>query len=80
MRIYNYPSRPAEHRVARIINRGLAAQKEDLAAVTRRAYAKELRDRQPDIVRDDNERLEFLGDGVLELAVGRSLCARRRIK
>ena len=35
MRIYNYPSRPAEQRVARIINRGLAFQKEDLAAVTR---------------------------------------------
>ena len=35
MRIYNYPSRPAEQRVARIINRGLATQKEDLAAVTR---------------------------------------------
>ncbi len=42
-----------------------------VAAVTRRAYAKELRDRQPDIVREDNERLEFLGDGVLELAVRR---------
>ena len=35
MRIYNYPSRPAEQRVARIINRGLAFQKEDPAAVTR---------------------------------------------
>jgi histidinol dehydrogenase len=35
MRIYNYPSRPAEQRVARIINRGLAFRKEDLAAVTR---------------------------------------------
>ena len=35
MRIYNYPSRPAEQRVARIINRGLAFQKADLAAVTR---------------------------------------------
>jgi len=44
-----------------------------VAAVTRRAYVKELRDKQPDIVRDDNERLEFLGDGVLELAVRRSL-------
>ena len=40
-----------------------------VAAVTRRAYSKELRDKQPDIVRNDNERLEFLGDGVLELAV-----------
>ncbi len=44
-----------------------------VAAVTRRAYAKELRDRQPSIARDDNERLEFLGDGVLELAVRHSL-------
>jgi histidinol dehydrogenase len=35
MRIYHYPSRPAEQRVTRIINRGLAFQKEDLAAVTR---------------------------------------------
>jgi histidinol dehydrogenase len=35
MKIYNYPSRPAEQRVARIIKRGLAFQKEDLAAVTR---------------------------------------------
>jgi len=35
MRIYSYPSRPAEQRVARIINRGLAFRKEDLAAVTR---------------------------------------------
>ena len=44
-----------------------------VAAVTRRAYAKEMRDKQPDIVREDNERLEFLGDGVLELAVRHSL-------
>jgi histidinol dehydrogenase len=35
MRIYNYPSRPAEQRVARIIDRGLAFQKVDLDAVTR---------------------------------------------
>ena len=35
MRLYNYPSRPAEQRVARIINRGLAFQKDDLTAVTR---------------------------------------------
>jgi len=35
MRIYNYPSRPAEQRVARIINRGLAFRKADLVAVTR---------------------------------------------
>ena len=44
-----------------------------VAAVTRRAYVKELRDKQPDIVRENNERLEFLGDGVLELAVRQSL-------
>jgi ribonuclease-3 len=44
-----------------------------VAAVTLRAYVKELRDKQPDIVREDNERLEFLGDGVLELAVRHSL-------
>jgi histidinol dehydrogenase len=35
MRIYNYPSRPAEQRVARIIKRDLAFQKEEMAAVTR---------------------------------------------
>jgi histidinol dehydrogenase len=35
MRVYNYPSRPAEQRVARIVNRGLAFQKADLAAVAR---------------------------------------------
>jgi histidinol dehydrogenase len=35
MRIYQYPSRPAEQRVARIVNRGLAFQKKDIAAVTR---------------------------------------------
>ena len=44
-----------------------------VAAVTRRAYAKELRDKQPNIVREYNERLEFLGDGALELAVRKSL-------
>jgi len=44
-----------------------------VAAVTRRAYVKELRDKQLDIDREDNERLEFLGDGVLELAVRQSL-------
>jgi histidinol dehydrogenase len=35
MRVYNYPSRPAEQRVARIINRGLEYQKADLDAVAR---------------------------------------------
>jgi len=38
-------------------------------AVTRRAYVKELKDIDPHISREDNERLEFLGDGALELAV-----------
>ena len=44
-----------------------------IAAVTRRAYVKELRDTCPDTSREDNKRLEFLGDGVLELAVRRHL-------
>jgi histidinol dehydrogenase len=35
MRIYHYPSRPAEQRVNRIINRGLAFHKKDMAAVSR---------------------------------------------
>jgi len=35
MRIYNYPSRSAEQRVNRIIHRGLAFRKKDLAAVSR---------------------------------------------
>ena len=35
MKIYNYPSRPAEQRVARIIRRGLSFQKKDTAAVSR---------------------------------------------
>ncbi len=35
MRIYHYPSRPAEQRVSRIINRSLVFQKKDLAAVSR---------------------------------------------
>ena len=35
MRIYNYPSRPAEQRVTRIVNRGLEYQKSELDAVTR---------------------------------------------
>jgi len=47
-----------------------------VVAVTRRAYAKELRDKNPESLREDNERLEFLGDGVLELAVRQSLYTR----
>ncbi len=35
MKIFNYPSRSAEQRVARIIRRGLVFQKKDLAAVSR---------------------------------------------
>ncbi len=35
MKIYNYPSRQAEKCVTRIINRGLAFQKKDMAAVNR---------------------------------------------
>jgi histidinol dehydrogenase len=35
MKIYHYPSRLAEQRLERIINRGLAFQKKDLAAVSR---------------------------------------------
>jgi histidinol dehydrogenase len=35
MKIYHYPSRSAEQRVARIVNRGLVFQKKDLAAVSR---------------------------------------------
>lgn len=47
-----------------------------VAAVTRVAYAKELRDKNPETIREDNERLEFLGDGVIELAVRQSLYGR----
>jgi len=49
-----------------------------VAAVTRRAYVKELRDKQPEILREDNERLEFLGDGALELAVRHCLYDRHQ--
>ena len=35
MRILNYPSRPAEQRVTKIIKRGLVFEKKDLAAVSR---------------------------------------------
>ena len=35
MRIYHYPSRAAEQRVARIVNRGLVFAKKDMAAVNR---------------------------------------------
>lgn len=35
MRIFNFPSRPAQQRIARIVNRGRAFEKKDIAAVTR---------------------------------------------
>jgi len=35
MKIYNHPSRPAEQRINRIVNRGLAFDKKDMAAVSR---------------------------------------------
>jgi len=35
MKIYNYPSRSAEQRITRIVNRGLAFDKKDMAAVSR---------------------------------------------
>jgi histidinol dehydrogenase len=35
MKIYHYPSRPAEQRINRIVNRGLAFDKKDMAAVSR---------------------------------------------
>jgi histidinol dehydrogenase len=35
MKIYNFPSRPAEQRINRIVNRGLAFDKKDMAAVSR---------------------------------------------
>ena len=38
-----------------------------IQAVTRKAYVKDLVDNDPDCTRQDNERLEFLGDSVLEL-------------
>ena len=37
-----------------------------IQSVTRKGHVKELRDKNPDSKRTDNERLEFLGDSVLE--------------
>ena len=50
---------------------GVVFEKKDLLiqAVTRKAYVKELSDKNPDCTRLDNERLEFIGDSVLELIV-----------
>lgn len=44
-------------------------KREDLLirAVTRKAYVKELKDKDPDCTRQGNKRLEFLGDSILEL-------------
>lgn len=44
-----------------------------IQAVSRKAYVKELRDKYPDCTRQDNERLEFLGDSVLELITRKHL-------
>lgn len=44
-----------------------------IQAVSRKAYVKELRDKYPDCSRQDNERLEFLGDSVLELIIRKHL-------
>jgi len=38
-----------------------------IQSVTRKGHIKELKDKNPDCSRKDNERLEFLGDSVLEL-------------
>jgi len=40
-----------------------------IQAVTRKGFVKELKDKDPDCTRSDNERLEFLGDSVLELII-----------
>ena len=54
---------------------GVEFENKDLLiqAVTRKAYVKELRDKDPNCMRLDNERLEFLGDSVLELIVRKHL-------
>ena len=39
------------------------------AALTSRSYSKEAKDKDPNIRVADNERLEFLGDAVIELVV-----------
>ena len=40
-----------------------------LSALTSKSYAKEARDKDPNHIIDDNERLEFLGDSVIEVVV-----------
>ena len=44
-----------------------------IQAVTRKGHVKELKDKNPDSKRLDNERLEFLGDSVLELIMRKHL-------
>lgn len=44
-----------------------------IQSVTRKGHVKELKESDPDCKRQDNERLEFLGDGVLELIMRRHL-------
>ena len=44
-----------------------------IQAVTRKAHVKELKDKKPECIRADNERLEFLGDSVLELIIRKHL-------
>jgi len=40
-----------------------------IQAVTRKGFVKELKDKDPDCTRPHNERLEFLGDSVLEVII-----------
>jgi ribonuclease-3 len=44
-----------------------------IQSVTRKGHVKELKDNNPDCERPDNERLEFLGDSVLELIMRKHL-------
>jgi dsRNA-specific ribonuclease len=44
-----------------------------IQAVTRKGHVKELKESNPDCNRLDNERLEFLGDSVLELIIRKHL-------
>ena len=56
-------------------NLGTVFKNKDLLiqAVTRKAHVKELTDKDPKCTRLDNERLEFLGDSVLELIMRKHL-------
>ncbi len=44
-----------------------------IQSVTRKGHVKELKENDPDSKRLDNERLEFLGDSVLELIIRKHL-------